>query len=67
MGGYEPSKSRGIKSNHGTGNWPRNKFVDNQIAGIGFLVLVGLKEGGVEIEELQYLEDLGSVRKSKVD
>ena len=52
-GGNKSSKEMGIQRYHRTGNWPRNKFVGNQIAGIGFLVLVRLKERVSENDELQ--------------
>ena len=48
-----PSKGPGTQHNHGSRNWPKNLFVENQIAGMGFIILVGLKYRMNKNKELQ--------------
>ena len=42
-----------LQSNHGCGYKPKDYLCDNQIAVIGFLVLLGLKEEVGKIQGLQ--------------
>ena len=52
-GGFGSSKGIGIQGNHRHEYKPKDYLYENQIAVIGFLVLIGLKEEVGKIQELQ--------------